>query len=72
MVTLRIPLFSRSIISPLLYFNNNLKPTQNMQGIVESTYIFNFFLSLFLFFNKSRPPPTPTQQPPQGRPKDTQ
>lgn len=66
-----IQLFNYSIISPLLYFNNNLKPTQNMQEIVQSTY--STFLSFFFFgfSTNPRPPPTPTQQPPQARSKDT-
>lgn len=58
------------MISPLLYFNNNLKPTQNMQEIVQSTY--STFLPLFFGFSTNpRPPPTPTQQPPQALSKDT-
>ncbi len=65
-----IQLFNYSIIIPLLYFSNNLKPTQNMQEIVQSTY--STFLSFFFGFSTNpRPPSTPTQQPPQALSKDT-
>jgi len=58
-VTLWIPLFRCSIIqkvSPLLYFNNNLKPTQNMQEIVQSTYS-TFYILFFCFSTNPRPLP---------------
>ncbi len=60
--TLWIPLFSCSIISPLLYFNNNLKPTQHMQEIIQRKLFYPFFL---VFQQTLLLPPKPTQQPPQ-------